>query len=110
LPRPSRGRIAAQDGLRAPIGLSRASSGPSRLTHRKRHSILLAGLSAVVLRLPPLPLFPIFAPFVMDDFSILPAEDAFLHGRLTNPLQAMQAKFETVHVNRKHLPGDHKAC
>ena len=66
---------------------------------RKRHrSVLLVGLSTIVLRVAMLPLLPIPLPFVPDDFSFLLSADTFLHGRLTNPTPAMWMHFETIHV------------
>ncbi len=66
---------------------------------RKRHqSLLLVGLSVIVLRVAMLPLLPVPLPFVPDDFSFLLSADTFLHGRLTNPTPAMWRHFETIHV------------
>jgi hypothetical protein len=83
-----------------------------RLARRKSLSVLVVGLSVVVLRLALLPLYPIPIPFATDDFSFLLAADTFLHGRLTNPTPAMWIHFETIHVTMKptymtmYFPGE----
>ncbi len=65
---------------------------------RRRMSILLVGLSAIVLRVALLPLLPAPLPFTPNDFSFLLSADTFLHGRLTNPTPALWMHFETIHV------------
>ena len=68
------------------------------IARKKHQSVLLVGLSVIVLRVAMLPLLPIPLPFVTDDFSFLLSADTFLHGRLANPTPAMWTHFETIHV------------
>jgi hypothetical protein len=69
-----------------------------RLARRKGLAVAAVGLSALLLRLAILPLFPIPHPFSPNDFSFLLAADTFAHGRLTNPTPAMWTHFESVHI------------
>jgi hypothetical protein len=69
------------------------------LARKKTLSVVLIGLSVIVLRLAMLPICPIPLAFCTDDFSFLLAADTFLHGRLTNPTPAMWVHFETLHVD-----------
>lgn len=69
------------------------------LARKKTLSVVLIGLSVIVLRLALLPVCPIPLPFCTDDFSFLLAADTFLHGRLTNPTPPMWVHFETLHVD-----------
>lgn len=70
----------------------------SSLARRKRLSVLVVGLTALLLRLATIPLNPIPHPFGPDDFSFLLAANTFASGRLTNPTPAMWTHFETFHV------------
>lgn len=61
-------------------------------------AVAAVGVSALLLRLAILPVFPIPLPFVPDDFSFLLAADTFAHDRLTNPTPAMWIHFESIHI------------
>ncbi len=83
-----------------------------RLARRKGLAAASVGLSALLLRLAVLPIYPIPLPFVPDDFSFLLAADTFAHGRLTNPTPALWMHFETIHVTMQptyqsmYFPGE----
>jgi len=69
-----------------------------KIAQRKGLSVVVVGVSALLLRLAILPLSPIPTPFVPDDFSFLLASDTFAHGHLTNPTPAMWMHFESIHI------------
>lgn len=79
-------------------GFARVEKFFARLARRKGWAAAAVGVSAIVLRLTLLPLFPIPLPFVPDDFSFLLACDTFVHGRLSNPTPAMWGHFESIHI------------
>lgn len=70
-----------------------------KLARRPGLSLVVVGLTPLLVRLALLPIHPIPQPFAPDDFSNLLAADTFAHGRLANPTPAMWTHFETIHVD-----------
>jgi len=71
-----------------------------RLAGHRLWACLSIGLAAIVLRLSLLPLLPIPAPRIHDEFSYLLGADTLAHGRLANPPHPLWIFFDTIHVNQ----------
>lgn len=82
-----------------------------QLSRHRLLSILLVGVTALVVRAALLPIEPIPQPTIPDEFSYLLMSDTFAHGRLANPTHPMWIHLDAPGVNQqpthvsKYFPG-----
>jgi hypothetical protein len=71
------------------------------IAHKKTLAVLLTGVVALVGRAVVLPVLPMPAPLITDEFSHLLVADTLIEGRLANATHPMWRHFETIHVIQK---------
>jgi hypothetical protein len=87
---------------RPPFGDETFSGIEQRFTifaNRRALAVVTVGLTALAVRLALLPILPIPAPAIHDEYSHLLLADTLAHGRLANPTHPMWVHLETFHVN-----------
>ncbi len=72
----------------------------AQLSRRRVTSIILVGVTALVLRAAMLPIEPIPQPIARDEFGYLLMSDTFAHRRMANPTHPMWIHFEATFVNQ----------